>query len=68
MGGFDFTMQVQVGCPGACLFCYLLDEAWQKDRLQEARSVFGANRVFVGQDGLTSLTSPDQVANQVDRA
>ena len=23
MGRFDFTMQVQVGCPGGCLFCYV---------------------------------------------
>lgn len=23
MGAFDFTMQVQVGCPGGCLFCYV---------------------------------------------
>ena len=23
MGGFDLTMQVQVGCPGGCLFCYV---------------------------------------------
>ncbi len=23
MTGFDFTMQLQVGCPGACLFCYV---------------------------------------------
>ncbi len=23
LGGFDFTMQLQVGCPGGCLFCYV---------------------------------------------
>jgi DNA repair photolyase len=23
MGGFDYTMQLMVGCPGACLFCYV---------------------------------------------
>lgn len=23
MGGFDLTMQLQVGCPGECLFCYV---------------------------------------------
>ena len=23
MDGFDFTMQLQVGCPGGCLFCYV---------------------------------------------
>lgn len=23
MAGFDFTMQLQVGCPGGCLFCYV---------------------------------------------
>jgi DNA repair photolyase len=23
MGAFDFTMQLQVGCPGGCLFCYV---------------------------------------------
>ena len=23
MTGFDFTMQLQVGCPGGCLFCYV---------------------------------------------
>ncbi len=23
MGGFDWTMQLQVGCPGGCLFCYV---------------------------------------------
>ncbi len=23
MGGFDMTMQIQVGCPGGCLFCYV---------------------------------------------
>ncbi len=23
MGGFDHTMQSQVGCPGGCLFCYV---------------------------------------------
>ncbi len=23
MHAFDFTMQVQVGCPGGCLFCYV---------------------------------------------
>lgn len=23
MGGFDYTMQLQVGCPGGCLFCYV---------------------------------------------
>jgi radical SAM superfamily enzyme YgiQ (UPF0313 family) len=23
MEGFDFTMQLQVGCPGGCLFCYV---------------------------------------------
>ena len=23
MGGFDNTMQIQVGCPGGCLFCYV---------------------------------------------
>ena len=23
LNGFDFTMQLQVGCPGGCLFCYV---------------------------------------------
>ncbi|UCF37160.1 MAG: hypothetical protein JSU96_20625 [Acidobacteriota bacterium] len=23
LGGFDYTMQLQVGCPGGCLFCYV---------------------------------------------
>lgn len=23
MDGFDYTMQLQVGCPGGCLFCYV---------------------------------------------
>jgi DNA repair photolyase len=23
MGAFDYTLQVQVGCPGGCLFCYV---------------------------------------------
>jgi DNA repair photolyase len=23
IGGFDLTMQLQVGCPGGCLFCYV---------------------------------------------
>lgn len=23
LGGFDYTMQFQVGCPGGCLFCYV---------------------------------------------
>ena len=27
MGGFDFTMQLQVGCPGGCLFCYVREQA-----------------------------------------
>jgi len=25
MGGFDHTMQIQVGCPGACQFCYVCE-------------------------------------------
>jgi len=25
MGGFDYTMQIQVGCPGGCLFCYVCE-------------------------------------------
>lgn len=23
LGGFEYTMQLQVGCPGGCLFCYV---------------------------------------------
>lgn len=25
LNGFDYTMQLQVGCPGGCLFCYVPD-------------------------------------------
>jgi DNA repair photolyase len=27
MGDFDFTVQLQVGCPGGCLFCYVREQA-----------------------------------------
>jgi len=36
----------------------VLDEKWQAERLEEARSVFGSNRVLVGQRGFASLTAP----------
>lgn len=26
--GFDLTMQLQVGCPGGCLFCYVPSNPW----------------------------------------
>ncbi len=26
--GFDLTMQIQVGCPGGCLYCYVPTNAW----------------------------------------
>src|SRR4051812_589546 len=45
MGDFDFTMQLQVGCPGGCLFCYVPTGA----RLtpQEVRGPNGQNWGFL---------------------
>ncbi|MBI5090937.1 MAG: hypothetical protein HZB26_00670 [Candidatus Hydrogenedentes bacterium] len=40
---------------------YLLDEQWQHERVQEMQSVFGVDRVIVGQDGFLSLTRPHLV-------
>lgn len=39
----------------------LIDPDWQLARLAEARSVFGTDRVLVGQEGFASLTAPQLV-------
>ena len=38
MGGFDFTMQLHVGCPAGCLFCYVREQA-----MLAPKEVRGAN-------------------------
>ena len=46
----------------------LLDPSWQQERINDARDVFGANRVLVGQEGFASLAAPHCVGCRGDRA
>jgi DNA repair photolyase len=47
---------------------FLLDAAWQRERIREMRAVYGRRKVLVGRNGFTSLVRPHAIVRLAETA